>query len=202
MYSKSIDISNEGNADISEEKAKKAVVDLLKWIGEDPEREGLKDTPSRVIESYREYFSGYQYDPEEILKKTFSETSGYQEMILLKDIDVYSHCEHHMAPIKGKASVAYYPRSRVIGISKIARVVEIYSKRLQIQERLTSQIAEALDKHLNPIGVAVHIQAKHDCMSSRGINQRNTFMETSAFTGCFNLDPEIKSNFFQMIFKK
>ncbi|MSO13473.1 GTP cyclohydrolase I FolE [Rickettsiales endosymbiont of Trichoplax sp. H2] len=184
---------------VSDDEAKKAVKTLLEWIGENPDREGLSDTPQRVIDSYKEYFSGYLEDPANILKKTFTETSGYQDMVLLKDINFYSHCEHHIAPIKGVAHIAYYPNTKVVGISKLARIVEIYSKRLQIQERLTSEIANTINYTLKPKGVAVIIEASHSCINNRGINQKLAKMKTHALIGCFRNDPEISRRFFQLI---
>jgi GTP cyclohydrolase I len=184
---------------VSDNEAKKAVKTLLEWIGENPNREGLSDTPQRVIDSYKEYFSGYLEDPANILKKTFTETSGYQDMVLLKDIHFYSHCEHHIAPIKGVAHIAYYPNTKVVGISKLARIVEIYSKRLQIQERLTSEIANTINYTLKPKGVAVIIEASHSCINNRGINQKLAKMKTHALIGCFRNDPEISRRFFQLI---
>ena len=184
---------------VSEKKAKEAIKTILQWIGENPDREGLIDTPQRVVDSFKGYFAGYNEDPILVLKKTFTETSGYQDIVLLKDINVYSHCEHHMAPITGVAHIAYYPNDKVVGISKLARVVEIYSKRLQIQERLTAEIANAVNFALKPRGVAVQIEASHSCINNRGIKQRNATMKTHTLLGCFRNDPEISRRFFQLI---
>ena len=184
---------------ISEEKAKEAVHTILKWIGENPEREGLIDTPQRVINSFKEHFSGYKEDPIQILKKTFTEVAGYQDMVLLKDIKIYSHCEHHIAPIYGVAHIAYYPNTKVVGISKLARVAEIYSKRLQIQERLTAEIANAINFVLKPKGVAVQIEAHHACISNRGIYQKDVKMSTHTLLGCFKNNYEIGKRFFQLV---
>ena len=184
---------------VSENEAKHAIETILKWIGEDPTREGLIDTPKRVVESFKEYFSGYLEDPSQVLQRTFTETSGYQAMVLLKDIKLYSHCEHHMAPIQGVAHIAYYPNTKVVGISKLARVVEIYSKRLQIQERLTSEIANSINFTLKPKGVAVMIEANHSCINNRGINQKDAKMKTHTLMGCFRNDPEISRRFFQLV---
>ena len=191
--------SNNIRVNVSDDKAKQAVKTLLEWIGEDPEREGLSDTPQRVIDSFKEHFSGYLEDPARVLQRTFTETSGYQDMILLKDIKFYSHCEHHIAPIKGVAHIAYYPNSKVVGISKLARIVEIYSKRLQIQERLTAEIANSINYTLKPKGVAVIIEASHSCINNRGINQKSAKMKTHSLIGCFRSDPEISRRFFQLI---
>lgn len=184
---------------VSENEAKNAVETILKWMGEDPRREGLIDTPRRVIESFKEHFSGYLEDPSQVLERTFTETSGYQDMILLKDIRLYSHCEHHMAPIHGVAHIAYYPNAKVVGISKLARVVEIYSKRLQIQERLTSEIANTVNFTLKPKGVAVMIEASHSCINNRGINQKDAEMKTHTLIGCFRRDRELSRRFFSSI---
>ena len=152
-------------------EAEAAVTTLLKWAGEDPSRDGLHETPARVVKAFEEYFSGYDQDPAAILRKTFEEIEGYDEMIVLRDVRFESHCEHHMAPIIGRAWVAYVPKGRVVGISKLARVVEAYAKRLQIQERLTAQIANTINEELNPDGVAVLIKAQHHCMSTRGVQK-------------------------------
>jgi GTP cyclohydrolase I len=152
-----------------------------------------------VVDSFKGYFAGYNEDPILILKKTFTETSGYRDIVLLKNINVYSHCEHHMAPISGIAHIAYYPNEKVVGISKLARVVEIYSKRLQIQERLTAEIAHAINFALKPQGVAVQIEASHSCINNRGVKQKDTTMKTHTLLGCFRNDPEIGKRFFQLI---
>ncbi|AZL15342.1 GTP cyclohydrolase I FolE [Rickettsiales endosymbiont of Stachyamoeba lipophora] len=170
---------------IKEEDALQAIRTLLKWIGEDPEREGLIDTPKRVINSYKELFAGYHKDPEQILSRTFEETENYNDIILLKDISFKSFCEHHMLPIIGTANIAYLPNQKVVGISKLARIVDCFAMRLQIQERMTVQIAETIEKILKPKGVAVMITATHQCMSQRGTNKDGVSMQTSHYTGCF-----------------
>ncbi|MGE0037881.1 MAG: GTP cyclohydrolase I FolE [Xanthobacteraceae bacterium] len=173
--------------------------DVLRWIGEDPDRDGLRETPGRVMRAFQEYFSGYQQDPEQILRKTFEETDGYDEMVVLRGVPFASHCEHHVAPIVGRAWVAYIPHSRVVGISKLARVVEAYARRLQIQERLTAQIANAIDRVLKPQGVGVVIKATHHCMSSRGINVQGTDLVTSRMLGSFRDNPMIRQEFLTMV---
>ena len=179
----------------SKEHAEEAVRTLLAYSGDDSEREGLKDTPSRVIRSFDEFYSGYLKDPVEILERTFEETNGYDEMVLLKNIMFVSHCEHHMAPIIGKVHVAYLPRGRVVGISKLARVVEVYARRLQIQEKMTAQIANAINGVLEPGGVAVIIEAEHHCMTTRGVNKPGVSMTTSKMLGAFRDDPRTRSEF-------
>lgn len=180
---------------ISNEEAEEAVKTLLEWIGEDVEREGLVETPKRVIKSFAEKFSGYKTDPKTLLSKKFSETSGYQGLVMLSDITVESHCEHHMSPIIGKAHVAYLPSDKVVGISKIARLVEVFSNRLQLQERMTAQIANAIDENLKPKGVAVMIEAKHHCICHRGVNHRDTMMITSSFLGDFKDNEKLMNQF-------
>ena len=179
----------------SKDQAEEAVRTLLAYSGDDSEREGLKDTPSRVIRSFDEFYSGYLKDPVEILERTFEETNGYDEMVLLKNIMFVSHCEHHMAPIIGKVHVAYLPRGRVVGISKLARVVEVYARRLQIQEKMTAQIANAINGVLEPGGVAVIIEAEHQCMTTRGVNKPGVSMTTSKMLGAFRDDPRTRSEF-------
>jgi GTP cyclohydrolase I len=179
----------------SAEQAEAAVRTLLAYAGDDPAREGLLDTPSRVVRSYDEFFGGYLMDPVEVLERTFEETEGYDEMVLLKDIGFVSHCEHHMAPIQGCAHVAYLPRNRVVGISKLARVVEIYARRLQIQEKMTSQIANVIDTVLQPEGVAVMIEAEHHCMTTRGVNKAGVAMVTSKMLGAFRDNPATRREF-------
>lgn len=176
----------------------KAVADILQAIGEDPSRDGLRETPDRILRMYREVFGGYNEDPEAILKKDFS-IRAYDDMVVLRDIDFYSTCEHHMLPFFGKAHVAYIPRDRVVGISKLARLVDCFARRLQIQERMTHQIAQAVVKHLNVEGVGVVIEAKHLCMLSRGVKKHNTVMTTSAMYGCFKENPSIKSEFMKLV---
>ncbi len=177
--------------DISQEEAEKAIKTIITWIGEDSNREGLIDTPKRVLKSYLEKFDGYNIDPKDILSTSFSETNNYKGVITLSNIEIESTCEHHLAPIIGKTSVSYIPRNKVVGISKLARVVEVFSHRLQLQERLTSQIAHVINECLSPKGVAVIIKAKHHCICYRGVLHRKTMMETSCFLGEFEQKPEI-----------
>ena len=165
-----------------------AVRTLIRWAGDDPDREGLLDTPKRVARAWREYASGYAEDPAVHLARTFEEVGGYDEIVLLKDIPFQSHCEHHLAPIIGKASIAYLPRDKVVGISKLARVLHGYARRLQVQERLTAQVADCICEHLNPKGVAVVIEASHSCMSARGVNTPGVMMTTSRMMGTFRSD--------------
>ena len=181
------------------QQAEEAVRTLIAWAGDDPDREGLLDTPRRVVDAYEEYFSGYAVDPEKLLGRTFSETNGYDEMVVLRDIRFESHCEHHMAPIIGTAHIAYLPKTRVIGISKLARLVEVYSKRLQIQEKMTSQIAVSLQTALQPLGVAVVVEAAHQCMTTRGIHKPGITMVTSHMLGAFRADPSTRREFLAMI---
>jgi GTP cyclohydrolase I len=181
------------------EEAESAVRTLIRWAGDDPDREGLAGTPSRVARAYEEFFSGYGIDPVEVLSRTFEETEGYDEMVVLRDIRFESHCEHHMAPIIGRAHIAYLPRRRVIGISKLARVLEIYSRRLQIQEKLTAQIANTIDEVLQPRGTAVVIDAAHQCMTTRGIHKPGMSMVTSRMLGAFRTDPSTRREFLAII---
>jgi GTP cyclohydrolase I len=181
------------------EEAESAVRTLLRWAGDDPTREGLIDTPARVVRSYEEFFHGYATDPVAILERTFEETDGYDEIVLLRDIRVESHCEHHMVPIIGRAHVAYLPHRRVVGISKLARVVEAYGKRLQIQEKLTAQIANTIQDVLQPRGVAVVIEASHQCMSTRGVHKSGVTMVTSRMLGAFRDDPSTRREVLAMI---
>lgn len=183
----------------TEDEAKAAVEVLLRWIGEDPAREGLLDTPKRVAKAYQELFSGYGHSVEEILGRTFEEVSGYDELVLVKDIPFYSHCEHHMVPVIGKAHVGYLPAGRVVGLSKIARVVDVFGKRLQTQEALTAQIAEAIDSTLKPRGVAVMIEAEHMCMVMRGVQKIGSTTLTSTFTGLFKTQPQEQARFMSML---
>ena len=173
----------------TQKEAEDAVRVLLRWAGDDPEREGLLDTPKRVAKAYRELFSGYDLAAEDVLGRTFEEVAGYDDMVLVKDIPFFSHCEHHMVPIIGKAHVAYLPNGRVLGLSKIARVVEIYGRRLQTQETMTAQIARSIDETLNPRGVAVMIEAEHMCMAMRGIQKQGSTTLTTTFTGTFKTEP-------------
>ena len=183
----------------SREEAEAAVRVLLRWAGEDPTREGLVDTPSRVARSYEEFFEGYDVDPVALLERTFEETDGYDEMVLLRDIRLESHCEHHLVPIIGRAHVAYLPHRRVVGISKLARVVEAYAKRLQIQEKLTAQIANTIQEVLEPRGVAVVIEAAHQCMTTRGIHKPGVTMVTSRMLGAFRDDASTRREFLAMV---
>ena len=176
-----------------------AVRTMLAWAGDDPSREGLIETPKRVAEAYKEFFAGYETDPEEILEKTFEEVEGYDEMVLVKDIRVESHCEHHMLPIIGKAHVAYIPTNRVVGISKLARIVDVYGKRLQTQETMTAQIANAIQKVLKPKGVAVVIDAYHQCMSTRGVHKTESSTVTSSMKGVFNDNVRTRDEFLNLI---
>jgi GTP cyclohydrolase I len=185
----------------SREEAEAAVRTLLRWIGEDPDREGLQETPHRVVKAFQEHFKGYLVDPADILRKTFEEVEGYDEMVVLKDISFESHCEHHMAPIIGKAHVAYLPVRRVVGISKLARLVEAFAKRLQIQERMTAQIADAIQEVLQPRGVGVVIEATHHCMTTRGIHKPGSLMVTSRLLGEFKTNPETRREFLAIVGK-
>ncbi len=180
-------------------QAMQYVKGLLEYIGEDTGREGLKETPARMLAAMQEHFSGYKEDPKEHLLKTFEEVEGYDEVVLVSDIDVHSHCEHHLVPFVGKAHVAYIPRGRVVGLSKLARVVEGYAKRLQVQEKLTMQIANAIDEVLTPDGVAVIIQCQHFCMCHRGIHKPNSWTTTSKLTGAFLKNPSSRLELFQLI---
>jgi len=179
----------------SETQAKQAVRTLLAWAGDDPDRQGLKDTPSRVVRAYREWFKGYEEDPERLLQRTFDETAGYDEIITLRDIPFQSFCEHHLAPITGIAHIGYLPNGRVVGISKLARVVDTFARRLQIQERLTAQIADVIEKVLRPQGVAVVIKATHGCMTTRGVHKHGAGMVTSRMLGCFRDNPATRNEF-------
>lgn len=181
------------------EQAERAVRTLIEWIGEDPDREGLADTPARVVRSYEELFGGYLNDPAEILARTFDEVAAYDEIVLLKGVRFESFCEHHMLPIIGIAHVAYFPRGRVVGISKLARVIDAYARRMQIQERLTAQIAEAIQSVLDPLGVAVMIESEHHCMSTRGVHKHGVGMVTTRMLGCFKDEPERRREFLQLI---
>jgi GTP cyclohydrolase I len=181
------------------EQAEEAVSTLLKWIGEDVTREGLIDTPARVAKAYGEMFKGYEQDPETVLGRTFEESGGYDDMVLVKDIHFHSHCEHHMVPIIGKAHVAYLPDDRILGLSKIARVVEIFANRLQIQENMTAQIAYSIDGALKPRGVAVMIEAEHMCMAMRGIKKQGSSTITTCYTGDFQSDPNEQTSFLTLL---
>ncbi len=180
-------------------EAETAVRVLIEWAGDDPGREGLKGTPGRVVRAFEEFFSGYSVDPVELLQRTFEETDGYDEMVVLKDIRFESHCEHHLAPIIGKAHVAYLPQKRVVGISKLARLVEVYARRLQIQEKMTAQIANTLDEVLQPAGVAVVLEAAHQCMTTRGVHKPGVTMVTSRMLGAFRSDGSTRREFLSII---
>ncbi|HJQ57689.1 MAG TPA: GTP cyclohydrolase I FolE [Vineibacter sp.] len=185
----------------SRDEAEAAVRTLIRWAGDDPDREGLVGTPDRVVRSYEEFFAGYAEDPREILARTFEETDGYDEMVVLRDIRLESYCEHHIVPIIGKAHVGYLPAHRVVGISKLARIVEAYAKRLQIQEKMTAQIANCIQDVLEPRGVAVVIEAAHQCMTTRGIRKPGVAMVTSRMLGAFRDDPSTRREFLAMIGK-
>ena len=198
---KGTDKLQEKNQNISDQEAEEAIEILIRWIGEDPEREGLKSTPKRVVRAYKEYFQGYKEDPAKHLTKTFTEIEDYDDMIIEKDISIRSHCEHHMAPIIGVAHVAYIPSKKVVGLSKLARVVEAFSKRLQTQERLTMQIAKTIMRVLQPRGVAVTIDAMHQCMTSRGIKKEKTTTVTNYFLGAFKEDLSFQNRYLRYINK-
>ena len=183
----------------SRKQAEEAIRTLLLWAGDDPTREGLVDTPARVVRAYEDWFSGYKEDPLQYLKRTFEEVEGYDEMIVLRDIEFESHCEHHMAPIIGHAHVGYLPDNKVVGISKLARVVEAYARRLQVQEKMTAQIANCIQDILQPKGVGVVIEATHQCMTTRGIHKTNVSMVTSTMLGDFRRDEKTRAEFLQMI---
>jgi len=186
---------------ISEKEAEEAFIKIIKWLGEDPSREGLKSTPQRLIKAYKEYFKGYSEDPSKILEKTFGDVQGYDDMVIQKNISVQSHCEHHMAPIIGLAHVAYIPNRRVVGLSKLARVVEVFSKRLQTQERLTMQIAKTLMEALDAKGVAVSIDATHQCMTTRGIKKEQATTITNYYLGKFKEDLGYQNRYLRFISK-
>ena len=189
------------NQDISDEKAEEAIKVIIQWIGENPNREGLKSTPKRVVKAFKEYFKGYKENPETYLTKTFTEVEGYDDMVIEKNISIRSHCEHHMAPIIGVAHVAYIPSKKVVGLSKLARVVEAFSTRLQTQERLTTQIAKTIMEVLQPRGVAVTIDASHQCMTNRGIKKENTTTVTNYFLGAFKDDLSFQNRYLRYINK-
>jgi GTP cyclohydrolase I len=181
------------------EQAESAIRTLIEWAGDDPNREGLRDTPNRVVRSYEEFYRGYSADPRALLERTFEEIEGYDEIVFLRDIRFESHCEHHMAPIIGQAHVAYLPHKRVVGISKLARLIDVYAKRLQIQEKMTSQIANTINEVLQPKGTAVVIEASHQCMTTRGIHKPGVSMVTSTMLGAFREDPSTRREFLAMI---
>ena len=183
----------------SREEAEGAVRTLVRWAGDDPDREGLVGTPKRVVRAYEEFFTGYHDDPVEILQRTFEEVEGYDEMVLLRDIRFESHCEHHMAPILGRAHIAYLPDHRVVGISKLARLVQVYAKRLQIQEKMTAQIANTIQEVLQPLGVAVMIEASHQCMTTRGVYKPGAALATSRMLGAFRENAATRREFLSLI---
>ena len=186
---------------VSDKEAEEAFKTILSWMGEDPEREGLLETPKRVMKAYKEYFSGYKENPNKILDKTFGDVDGYDDMVIQKNISIQSHCEHHMAPIIGKAHVAYIPKERVVGLSKLARVVEVFSKRLQTQERLTMQVAKTLMESLDAKGVAVTIDSTHQCMTMRGIKKENATTVTNYYLGQFKEDLSIQNRYLRFTTK-
>ena len=194
--------NNQNSKKISDKEAEDAFKTILAWMGEDPDREGLLETPKRVVKAFKEYFKGYSEDPKSILEKTFGDVEGYDDMVLQKNISISSHCEHHMAPIIGVAHVAYIPNKRIVGLSKLARTVEIFSKRLQTQERLTMQIANALTEGLDAHGVAVNIDSTHQCMTMRGIKKEKATTVTNYFTGKFKEDLSFQNRFLRYISDK
>jgi len=184
---------------VTKTQAEDAVRTLLRWAGEDPSREGLHDTPKRVVEAYKDWYSGYSVDPSEYLRRTFEEMAGYDEMVVLRDIEFESHCEHHMAPIIGRAHVGYLPTTKVVGISKLARVVDVFARRFQVQEKMTAEIARCINDVLQPRGVGVVIEAAHECMTTRGIHKRGVSMITSKMLGSFRSDARTRSEFLTFI---
>ena len=184
---------------VTEQQAEEAIRTLLRWAGDDPAREGLRDTPRRVARAWREWCGGYEQDPTAYLARTFEEVAGYDEIIVLRDIDFESHCEHHMAPIIGRVHVGYLPRNRVVGISKLARVVDAYARRLQVQEKLTAQIAQCIQETLQPHGVGVIVEASHECMTTRGVHKRGVSMVTSTLLGSFRSDPSTRQEFMRLV---
>ncbi len=197
IMSTKLDLIN--NERPSREEAMEAVKTLLRWAGENPEREGLIDTPKRVVKAYEEYFSGYGKDAADELKKTFGDIEGFDDMVLVKDIEFVSHCEHHLAPILGKAHVAYWPNEQVVGISKLARIVDIFARRMVSQENMTRNIVQVIDETLQPKGVAVFIDANHQCMSTRGVNKGCSSTVTTMFSGIFKEDTQVQNRFLDMI---
>ncbi len=183
----------------SRAEAEKAIRTLIKWAGDDPEREGLKDTPKRVVKAYEEFFAGYRENAEEVLRRTFEEVEGYDDMVIIRDIDIASHCEHHMVPIIGKAHVAYLPDKKVVGLSKLARVIEVFARRLQTQETMTAQIADAIEKALEPRGVAVVVDAVHQCMTTRGVQKKDAYTVTLQLRGAFREDQRLERRFLQIV---
>ena len=193
------DSNDDARHGVSRADAESAVRTLLRWAGEDPEREGLLDTPRRVVEAYGEWFGGYAIDPDAYLARTFEEVEGYDEMIVLRDIEYESHCEHHMAPIIGRVHVGYLPAGRVVGISKLARVVEAYAKRFQVQEKMTAQIAGCIQRALAPLGVGVVVEGAHECMTTRGVHKRGVSMVTSRMLGSFRDDARTRAEFLRFV---
>jgi GTP cyclohydrolase I len=191
--------SDDARNGVPRAQAEEAVRTLLRWAGEDPTREGLIDTPKRVAKAYAEWFSGYALDPDEYLRRTFEEVAGYDEMIVLRDIEFESHCEHHMAPIIGRVHVGYLPAGKVVGISKLARVVEAYAKRFQLQEKMTAQIAGCIQRVLAPLGVGVVVDGSHECMTTRGVHKRGVSMVTSTMLGSFREDARTRAEFLRFI---
>jgi GTP cyclohydrolase I len=192
-------MSDDSRNEVTRQEAEAAVRTLLRWSGEDPAREGLLDTPKRVVRAYEDWFSGYGLDPDEYLARTFEEVEGYDELIVLRDIQFESHCEHHMAPIIGRAHVGYLPDGKVVGISKLARVVEAYARRFQVQEKMTAQIAGCIERVLHPLGVGVVIEAAHECMTTRGVHKRGVSMVTSKMLGTFRDDARTRAEFLKFI---
>ena len=186
-------------AKVNKAQAEEAVRTLLRWAGEDPDREGLLETPKRVVEAYSDWFSGYAIDPRAYLKRTFEEMGGYDEMVVLRDIEFESHCEHHMAPIIGRAHVGYLPTTKVVGISKLARVVDVFARRFQVQEKMTAEIARCINDVLQPRGVGVVIEAAHECMTTRGVHKRGVSMITSKMLGSFRTDARTRAEFLTFI---
>ena len=187
--------NDDAKKEVSIEDAEKAVKTLITWIGDNPDREGLIDTPKRVVRAFNEHFSGYKENPSEILSKTFKEVQGYDDIVVLKKIDFESHCEHHMLPVIGEASIGYLPNKSIVGISKLARIVNTFAKRLQTQEIMTSQIINAIQENLNPLGVGVVIEAEHHCMKTRGVYKKKSLMRTSQFKGLFLEDEKLRNRF-------
>ena len=191
--------NDDAKKEVSIEDAEKAVKTLITWIGDNPDREGLIDTPKRVVRAFNEHFSGYKENPSEILSKTFKEVQGYDDIVVLKKIDFESHCEHHMLPVIGEASIGYLPNKSIVGISKLARIVNTFAKRLQTQEIMTSQIINAIQENLNPLGVGVVIEAEHHCMKTRGVYKKKSLMRTSQFKGLFLEDDKLRNRFLDFI---
>jgi GTP cyclohydrolase IA len=183
----------------SREEAEKAVRTLIAWAGDDPERDGLRDTPQRVVSSYEEFYAGYREEPGDALERTFEDLGSYDDIVVVRDIPFYSHCEHHMVPFVGKAHVAYYPGDKVVGLSKLARVVDVFARRLQTQERLTGQVVAAIDEALKPRGIAVMIEAEHQCMTLRGVHKHGASTATTQFTGIFRDDPAEQQRFLTLV---